>query len=367
VATVTGEHLVKEFRAHQEVVRALDDVSVRVEDGEFAVFVGPSGSGKTTFLRCVAGLEIPTAGTLSIGDRDVTTLHPRERGIAMVFQDYALYPHMTVAENMSFALKNLRFSKAEIEQRVTQAARMLRIEALLGRRPRQLSGGQRQRVALGRAIVRKPYVFLFDEPLSNLDAKLRGEMRVELADLHATLRTTAIYVTHDQVEALTLGQRIFVMKDGKVQQVGDGDTLYNQPRNVFVASFIGTGQINILPVGVIEGGGAVSVAGQRVPLPPERAAVAMVRAGSEVLLGMRPEHVQLAATLPGAPTIRASVHLVERLGSESLVHWRVGEHDLVSRLSADVALRAGDTAELGLAMDRAHLFDPTTEDRLGAG
>src|SRR4051794_29324559 len=218
MAQVRAENLVKLFRSRSETVRAVDSINVTVPDHEFAVFVGPSGSGKTTFLRLVAGLEVPTSGRISIGDRDVTTLHPRERGIAMVFQDYALYPHMTVAENMSFALQNLKFPKAEIEQRVRQAARMLRIETLLARKPRQLSGGQRQRVALGRAIVRKPQVFLFDEPLSNLDAKLRAQMRVELADLHGQLETTAIYVTHDQVEAVTLGDRIFVMNDGLVQQ-----------------------------------------------------------------------------------------------------------------------------------------------------
>jgi len=368
MASVHAEHLVKEFRARQEVVRALDDVSISVNDGEFAVFVGPSGSGKTTFLRCVAGLEIPTSGRLSIGDRDVTTLHPRERGIAMVFQDYALYPHMTVAENMSFALKNLRFPRAEIEARVNQAAKMLRIEMLLQRRPRQLSGGQRQRVALGRAIVRKPHVFLFDEPLSNLDAKLRGEMRVELADLHATLQTTAVYVTHDQVEALTLGQRIWVMKDGLVQQVGNGEQLYNEPRNMFVASFIGTGVVNMLPAAVASVAGTVwlSVAGQQVALPPERQRVATPWIGKDVILGVRPEHVSLEAgdADPAQGIVRATVHLVERLGSESLVHWKLGGHALVSRMAPDVALRAGETCSVRLALERSHLFDPVTEERI---
>jgi multiple sugar transport system ATP-binding protein len=368
MASVHAEHLVKEFRARQEVVRALDDVSITVNDGEFAVFVGPSGSGKTTFLRCVAGLEIPSSGKLSIGDRDVTTLHPRERGIAMVFQDYALYPHMTVAENMSFALKNLRFPKAEIEARVATAARMLRIEALLERRPRQLSGGQRQRVALGRAIVRKPHVFLFDEPLSNLDAKLRGEMRVELADLHATLQTTAIYVTHDQVEALTLGQRIWVMKDGLVQQVGNGEELYNEPRNMFVASFIGTGVVNMLPATVVslDGHVSVAVAGQQVVLPPERQQVALPWLGKDVVLGVRPEHVLLDAgeADPSQGVVRAVVHLVERLGSESLVHWRLGGHPLVSRMAPDVALRPGETCSLRLVLEKSHLFDPATEERI---
>ena len=268
MAEVHAQNLTKIFHSRSDTVRAVDDLTVTIPDHEFAVFVGPSGSGKTTFLRLVAGLEVPTSGRLTIGDRDVTTLHPRERGIAMVFQDYALYPHMTVAQNMSFALENLRFPRSEIEQRVNQAARLLRIEMLLDRKPRQLSGGQRQRVALGRAIVRKPEVFLFDEPLSNLDAKLRGQMRVELAELHSQIGTTAIYVTHDQVEAVTLGNRIFVMNEGVVQQVGSGEELYKQPANLFVASFIGTPQINLIGGRLVSDDGALAVVldGQRIRL-----------------------------------------------------------------------------------------------------
>jgi len=369
MAEVRAENLTKIFRSRSETVVAVNDLSVHIPEGEFAIFVGPSGCGKTTFLRLVAGLEAATSGRIYIGTEDVTTLHPRERGIAMVFQDYALYPHMSVGENMSFALKNLHFPRSEIEERVRQTALMLQIEPLLDRKPRELSGGQRQRVALGRAIVRKPQVFLFDEPLSNLDAKLRGQMRVELAELHAKLRTTAIYVTHDQVEAMTLGQRVFVMKDGVLQQSGNGDDLYNSPENVFVASFIGTPQINLIPVRLIGGddGQCILVEGQRLPIPVAYQDVCRAWVGREVLLGLRPEHMRLSAgggdATPMA-SLRARVRLVERLGSEMLVHFDLSEKALVAEMDADTNVHVGDLCTLEVNINRVHLFDPETEKRI---
>ena len=340
-------------------------MSVQIPDGEFAVFVGPSGSGKSTFLRLVAGLEVADSGRIRIGDEDVTTRHPCERGIAMVFQDYALYPHMSVAENMSFALQNLRFPKAEITARVAQASRMLQIEALLERRPRELSGGQRQRVALGRAIVRKPSVFLFDEPLSNLDAKLRTQMRVELAELHAELNTTAIYVTHDQVEAMTLGNRIFVMNDGVVQQCGTGEEVYNFPANVFVATFLGTPQINLLEADLlaVDGELHLDVHGQRLILPAAREESCRPYAGGRVLLGIRPEHLRLAPDAswqPGTGKLQARVRLVEHLGSEALLYVVLEGKSIIARMDSDISIEPGTALVLSVNMERVHLFDPQT-------
>jgi multiple sugar transport system ATP-binding protein len=365
MAEVRAEKLVKLFKSKTEVVRAVDDVNVVIPDGEFAVFVGPSGSGKTTFLRLVAGLEVATSGHLYIGDRDVTTMHPRERGIAMVFQDYALYPHMTVGQNMSFALQNLRFPKAEIEARVKQAAKMLQIGQLLDRKPRQLSGGQRQRVALGRAIVRKPAVFLFDEPLSNLDAKLRAEMRVELSELHATLRTTAVYVTHDQVEALTLGDRIFVMNEGKVQQIGSGEELYDRPANAFVASFIGTPQINLIggTVAAADGGVAIAINDQFLPLSGSQRSWLGPWTGKDVLLGIRPEHLGLGDIAPEQPSLGATVRLVEHLGPELFVHLDVSGNPLVARVPATTSVRAGETRRIGVNVASTHVFDAAEDQR----
>jgi multiple sugar transport system ATP-binding protein len=364
MAEVTTDNLTKIFRSRKDTVFAVNGVSVRIPDGEFAVFVGPSGSGKSTFLRLVAGLEMADGGRIRIGEEDVTTRHPRERGIAMVFQDYALYPHMTVAENMSFALQNLRFPRQEIEARVSQAARMLQIEALLHRRPRELSGGQRQRVALGRAIVRQPSVFLFDEPLSNLDAKLRTQMRVELAELHAKLNTTAIYVTHDQVEAMTLGHRIFVMNDGIVQQCGTGEEVYNSPANIFVATFLGTPQINLFDADVVANDGELQldVRGQRFTLPAFRAEAAGAYLGQRVVLGIRPEH--LRPTGPGMAggigKLEARVRLIEHLGSEALLYLELGDKPLVARMDSDVSFAPGSGLTLGFATDKVHLFDPQT-------
>jgi multiple sugar transport system ATP-binding protein len=364
MAEVTTDNLTKVFRSRKDTVTAVNGVSVQIPDGEFAVFVGPSGSGKSTFLRLVAGLEMADGGRICIGDEDVTTRHPRERGIAMVFQDYALYPHMSVAENMSFALQNLHVPRGEIEARVSQAARMLQIEALLHRRPRELSGGQRQRVALGRAIVRQPSVFLFDEPLSNLDAKLRTQMRVELAELHAKLGTTAIYVTHDQVEAMTLGHRIFVMSDGIVQQCGTGEEVYNSPANIFVATFLGTPQINLFDAEVVSNDRALEadIQGQRFALPAARAEAYRPYVGQQVVLGIRPEHLRPSGPGPaeGIGKLEARVRLIEHLGSEALLYLELGEKPLIARLESDVSFASGSALKLGFATDKVHLFDAQT-------
>lgn len=369
MANVRVEKLTKIFKSRAETVVAVDDLNVEIPDQEFAVFVGPSGSGKSTFLRLVAGLEAVSSGRVFIGDQDVTTLHPRERGIAMVFQDYALYPHMNVAENMSFALQNLRYPKAEIKERVLEAARMLQIELLLERKPKELSGGQRQRVALGRAIVRKPQVFMFDEPLSNLDAKLRTRMRVELGELHAKLETTAIYVTHDQVEAMTLGNRIFVMDEGVIQQVGSGDELYRTPNNVFVATFIGTPHINLLPARLVAGenGLSLSLDGQLLPVSKRQQDVYGPWVEQDVFLGLRPELIRIStdiSTSASVASLRARTRLVENLGSEKIVHFDLADETLVAKMDSDIQVETSENCKLEINIERIHLFDPETEKRI---
>src|ERR1051325_1006570 len=302
-------------------VHAVIDVNLEIRDQEFVVLVGPSGCGKTTTLRMVAGLESITGGQISIDEKVVNALPPMDRDIAMVFQNYALYPHMTVYDNMAFGLKMRKFDKAEIAKRVKEAADILGIQELLKRKPRQLSGGQRQRGARGRAIVRHPQVFLFDEPLSNLDAKLRVQMRVELKKLHERLGTTAIYVTHDQVEAMTLGDRVVVMRDGWVQQVGDPMELYNEPANRFVAGFIGSPAMNFAPVQIVAENGGLWAVGDgirlKVPLPMTNRLGPY--AGSDVTFGIRPEDLHIASEAdPAELTLDAVVEVVERLGSEIL-------------------------------------------------
>src|SRR5438874_767743 len=301
-------------------VHAVKDVNLDIHDKEFVVLVGPSGCGKTTTLRMVAGLETITSGDVLIGDKVVNELAPMDRDIAMVFQNYALYPHMSVYDNMAFGLKMRKFAKPDIAKRVQDAAEILGIQGLLARKPRQLSGGQRQRVALGRAIVRHPQVFLFDEPLSNLDAKLRVQMRVELKKLHLRLGTTVIYVTHDQVEAMTLGDRVVVMKDGWVQQVGEPLELYNNPTNRFVAGFLGSPAMNFVNVTVAEDNGALWVTnpGFRLKLPDLCAGKLRGYVGGELCLGIRPEDLRIA---PGADgmSFDVVVEVVERLGSETLL------------------------------------------------
>src|SRR5512134_2459973 len=290
--------VLRELNKKYDEVHAVKNVNLTIHDKEFMVLVGPSGCGKTTTLRMVAGLEDITSGEIAIGDRIVNDLPPKDRDIAMVFQNYALYPHMSVYDNMAFGLKMRKFPKAEIQKRVQDAAEILGIQELLTRKPRQLSGGQRQRVAVGRAIVRHPQVFLFDEPLSNLDAKLRVQMRAELKRLHERLETTAIYVTHDQVEAMTLGSRVVVMKDGLVQQVGEPLELYGRPANRFVASFIGSPAMNFADVGINEHGGAVyaEASGLKLKVPADRSARLAAYKGQTVTLGIRPEDLRVSSS-----------------------------------------------------------------------
>lgn len=350
-------------------VKAVDDFNLDIKDGEFVVLVGPSGCGKSTTLRMVAGLEELSGGWIRIGDRVVNDVPPKDRDIAMVFQNYALYPHMTVRENMAFGLKLRKFPGNEIETRVQEAARILGITELLERRPKALSGGQRQRVAVGRAIVRKPAVFLFDEPLSNLDAKMRVQMRVEISRLHGQLGATMIYVTHDQVEAMTMGQRIVVMKGGIVQQVADPLSLYDRPVNRFVAGFIGMPPMNIFN-GHIRAGQDGPVfegpAGMRVLVHQKDRTSLAPYLDRPVLLGLRPEDIGSAAAeqLVGAPRIRAVVEVIEPMGSETYIYFRLGEVTFTSRVDAHRRFKVGETAEPCVFMGKAHFFDPQTEARI---
>jgi multiple sugar transport system ATP-binding protein len=367
MAKVTLQHVDKVYPGN---VKAVDDFSLEINDGEFVVLVGPSGCGKSTTLRMVAGLEEISGGTIRIGDRVVNNLPPKDRDIAMVFQNYALYPHMTVRENMAFGLKLRRFPRQEIEARVQEAARILGIRELLERRPKALSGGQRQRVAVGRAIVRKPAVFLFDEPLSNLDAKMRGQMRVEISRLHSQLGATMIYVTHDQVEAMTMGERIVVMTGGKIQQVADPISLYDGPVNRFVAGFIGMPPMNFFD-GHIRGAGVdlefEGPGGMILPVPGKDRAVLAAYRDKPVTLGLRPEDIGSAASeqLPGAPRIRAVVEVVEPMGSESYIYFRLNDTPFISRVDAHRKVKVGAMAEPAVFVDKAHFFDPATEARIG--
>ena len=347
-----------------DVTHVVKDVDLEIRDKEFVVLVGPSGCGKTTTLRMVAGLEAITSGQILIDDSVVNEVPPMDRDIAMVFQNYALYPHMSVAGNMAFGLKMRKFAKPEIESRIKRAAAILGIENLLERKPRQLSGGQRQRVALGRAIVRDPKVFLFDEPLSNLDAKLRVQMRVELKKLHERLGTTAIYVTHDQVEAMTLGDRVVVMKDGWVQQVGEPLELYNTPANRFVAGFIGSPAMNFIEATLGESNGAVvaEAPGLRLTLPGPQAARARAKAGRAITLGIRPEDVHVATDSdPANLCFDAVVEVVEQLGSEILLDTRVGPATVVASVEPTMRIRSNERLRMSLKPERLHLFDAETE------
>jgi len=332
-------------------VSVVRDVNLHIADGEFVVLVGPSGCGKTTTLRMIAGLEEVTSGDILIDGRRVNDVHPKDRDIAMVFQSYALYPHMTVRENMAFGLKMRKLPREEIEQRVEEAARILDLAALLERKPRELSGGQRQRVAMGRAIVRQPKVFLFDEPLSNLDAKLRVQMRAEIARLHQRLSATIIYVTHDQVEAMTLADRIVVMEAGQVQQVGRPLEVFEHPANRFVAGFIGSPSMNFLPClleqGKVRGDGFV------LELCSEHKEKLANHSG-RVFLGLRPNHIELKASAPG---IEAQAEVSEPMGTETYVHLRVGEQLVTVRADSPLVVKAGEKFWLQPDMTRAHLFD----------
>ncbi len=331
-------------------------VDMQIADGEFIVVVGPSGCGKSTLLRMVAGLEAISDGTIAIGDRVVNQLEPKDRDIAMVFQNYALYPHMSVFENMAYGLKIRGFSKSDIEARVKRAADILQLDPYLARRPRELSGGQRQRVAMGRAIVREPAVFLFDEPLSNLDAKLRVQMRIEIKRLHRELGVTSIYVTHDQIEAMTLADRLVVMNGGRAEQIGPPKEVYERPATTFVATFIGSPAMNLIPARAqapdlfeLAGGLSVRLAG------PGNAA-----AGADVTFGIRPEHVSLAAD--GVPV---TVELAEELGADTIVYGRLdGGQELVVRVPGYLELNIGDRIGVQLDVSKVHLFDKASGRRL---
>jgi multiple sugar transport system ATP-binding protein len=311
-------------------VKVLHDINLDIQDGELIVFVGPSGCGKSTLLRLIAGLDRPTGGTIAINGQDVTRVAAADRGLAMVFQSYALYPHMSVRQNLAFGLENARMPKPEIEQRIAEAARMLEIEPYLDRRPGQLSGGQRQRVAIGRAIVRNPTAFLLDEPLSNLDAELRISTRAELAALHERLSATMIYVTHDQIEAMTLADRIVVLRAGRIEQVGTPLDLYNKPANLFVAGFIGAPRMNFLPAAAFPGGRGATI-------------------------GIRPQHLRRATD--GEPTLKAKVALIEQLGSETVVHGDADGHRLLAVLPGQQGLKMGEEVALAYGRENLHVFD----------
>ena len=358
MANVLLKNLTKRF---DEVV-AVNNVNLEIADREFVVLVGPSGCGKTTTLRMIAGLEQVTEGEIYINDRLVNKLAPKDRNIAMVFQSYALYPHMKVSDNMAFGLKMRKVPKEERIGLVDRAAGILGIKNLLFRKPKQLSGGQRQRVALGRAIVRDPEVFLFDEPLSNLDAKLRVQMRTELKKLHERLKATVVYVTHDQVEAMTMGDRIVVMKDGLVQQVGNPLELYNKPENLFVAGFIGSPAMNFIPCRLVEDNGRPQIDAGDFKLPLFEPLASKVRAATEreLVFGIRPEHLsEKDAELEKSddvPTIRAEVNVVETLGKETYLDLSTGQHTLTALLSADTEIKPHQEIELVPNMAKSHLF-----------
>jgi multiple sugar transport system ATP-binding protein len=350
---------IRDLRKAYGAMDVLHGVNVDIENGQFVVLVGPSGCGKSTLLRMIAGLESITSGTIRIGDRVVNNLPPSDRDIAMVFQNYALYPHKTVAANMGFPLKMQGMEKARIAEKVDRAADILGLKPYLARYPRELSGGQRQRVAMGRAIVRDPQVFLFDEPLSNLDAKLRVQMRSEIRELHQRLSTTTIYVTHDQIEAMTMADRIVVMRDGHIAQVGAPLDLYDRPANIFVAGFIGSPAMNLLPGVVHKTGGAamVEVEGASLPLPDRPG----LNGGRKVVFGIRPEHLLLTET-GGIP---AHVVVVEPTGSETHVVLRIGERDLTAVFRERHAFVPGQGVHLTPQTDLIHIFDAESGDRIG--
>ncbi len=362
MATVEFEGLCKRFGP----VVAVEDVTLRIEDGEFVVLVGPSGCGKSTTLRMLAGLEPISSGNIKLDGRVVNTLAPKDRDIAMVFQSYALYPHMTVYKNMAFGLKMKGADRATIDRRVRDVAEMLNISALLDRKPRALSGGQRQRVAMGRALVRNPKAFLFDEPLSNLDAALRAQMRVEIKKLHRRLGTTIVYVTHDQIEAMTLADRIVLMKDGKVEQVDSPMAMFERPRTKFVAGFIGTPKMNFLPASLEAGGGGLllrlspSVA---LPIPASRAAIYELYVGKPVELGIRADHLVVGQPDdPASPNFEVLLEVVEPTGTEALAFFTFEGVELSARCSPRDTGLAGKSAAVTIDLDHMHLIDAETSE-----
>ncbi len=360
--SVTFEHVSKRFGE----TTVVEDFDLQVDDGELLVLVGGSGSGKSTILRMLAGLEEVTSGKIRIDERDVTTLPPRDRDVAMVFQDYGLYPHMTVRENLSLGLRLRKVPRQEIERRVTWAGGMLGLEPLLDRKPKQLSGGQRQRVAMGRAMVREPLVFLFDEPLSNLDAGLRAQMRIEIGGLQRRLKTTTVYVTHDQVEAMTLGDRIVVLADGRIQQIGRPIELYTAPVNRFVAGFIGSPAMNLLPCKLDGSNGGLSVRlsdNLTLALPPDRVARYREHAGRELLFGLRPEDIiEKRGDLPaGRVGFDVQLDVVEPMGMETMVYFIVEGVEVCGRVNPNAAGKAGETMPLVADLNHMHLIDPRTD------
>ncbi|MBN1832981.1 MAG: sn-glycerol-3-phosphate ABC transporter ATP-binding protein UgpC [Deltaproteobacteria bacterium] len=358
MANVRLKRITKKF----DQTVAVRNVNLEIFDQEFVVLVGPSGCGKTTTLRMIAGLETISEGEIYINDRLVNQLPPRDRNIAMVFQSYALYPHMKVFDNMAFGLKMRKVPKKEIKKRVQKTAEILGIEDLLERKPKQLSGGQKQRVALGRAIVRDPEVFLFDEPLSNLDAKFRAQMRTEIKKIHDSLKTTVIYVTHDQVEAMTMGDRIVIMKEGLIQQVGRPLVLYNTPVNLFVAGFIGSPAMNLIPCRLFEESSRfhLGMGGFQIPLPDSMAHDLTSAKGKDLIFGIRPEHIcEKGADYHHSldkPAVRAEVNAVEPLGREISLNVNIGENSMTALLSADTEVRPHQNIDLILNLEKAHFF-----------
>ena len=355
MASLEIKRIAKTFGAQS----VLPGISLEVPDKEFVVILGPSGCGKSTLLRIVAGLEIASAGSVSFGGAPVDHLSPGQRNVAMVFQNYALYPHLSVAANIGFGLRRATLSRKEKRAAVQEIARLLEIESLLDRRPSELSGGQRQRVAMGRAIIRKPAVFLFDEPLSNLDARLRLQMRAEIRALHRKLPTTTLYVTHDQVEAMTMADRVVVMREGRIEQIGTPDEIYCAPQSIFVAQFIGMPAMNIVSARLDRSNSALTIAGERFAMPefwPDEKAL-----DGEVTLGLRPEHLSLSRTGAG---LRANVDQIEPMGSETLVYLYHHGTRLCARTPPETRLASGSEVRLGLNLNRAVLFDPVTQKAL---
>ncbi|MDD2353737.1 MAG: sn-glycerol-3-phosphate ABC transporter ATP-binding protein UgpC [Candidatus Caldatribacteriota bacterium] len=366
MARVVLKNLTKKFK---DVV-AVDNVNIDIADKEFAVLVGPSGCGKSTTLRAIAGLEDVTSGEIYIGDKLVNDIPPKDRDIAMVFQNYALYPHMDVYNNMAFGLKLRKFSKEEIDQRVNEAAEVLGIEKLLKRRPKELSGGQRQRVAVGRAIVRKPKVFLFDEPLSNLDAKLRVAMRTEISKLYHRLGATIIYVTHDQIEAMTMATRIFIMDNGKLQQAGKPLDVYQNPSNQFVAGFIGSPAMNFIPAKLLKENSDYLVDAESIKakLPADFQKPLSSYVDKQITFGVRPEHFHDKEFFPeakeGSNIIKATAEVIEPLGDEVLFYLVAGKHNFVAKLDSRTKAQVGDELEIAIDMKETHIFDVKTQDTL---